>query len=226
MEKKKIVFFGDSVTQGCFEILRENGEFKLIVDQPSCYGEKLTSLLKNRYKNVQFETVNSGISGDGLIEAEARVDRDVIAHKPDILIFCFMLNNMSRRDTEWYGEHLEVLFDKFKSAGITTIVMSSNMVNKYVVPDTPEVHIEMAKDLVECQNGGVLDSYAEKLKKEAEKYGFYFVDAYGAWKKLDSYGIDTTMLLSNRLNHPTRKMHWLFADMLFDCIEKNHLIKK
>ena len=104
--------------------------------------------------------------------------------------------------------------------------MSSNMVNKYVAPDTPEVHIEMAKDLVECQNGGVLDSYAEKLKKEAEKYGFYFVDAYGAWKKLDSYGIDTTMLLSNRLNHPTRKMHWLFADMLFDCIEKNHLIKK
>lgn len=226
MNKKRIVFFGDSVTQGCFEILREDGEFKLIVDQPSCYVEKLMALLKNRYKNVQFESVNSGISGDGLIEAEARADRDVLAHNPDILVFCFMLNNVSLRNAGWYGKHLEALFDKFRSAGITTIVMSSNMVNKYVAPDTPEVHIEMAKDLVECQSGGVLDSYAEKLKEESEKYGFYFVDAYGAWKKLDSYGIDTTMLLSNRLNHPTRKMHWLFADMLFDCIEKNHLIEK
>ena len=225
MNRKKVVFFGDSVTQGCFEILREDGEFKLLVDQPSCYGEKLMTLLRAKYPDTEFEMINSGISGDGLIEAEARVERDVLNFNPDLLVFCFMLNNMSRRDPKWYGEHLEILFDKFKAAGITTIVMSSNMVNKYVAPDTPEVHIEMAKDLVECQNGGVLDSYEKKLREEAEKYGFYYVDAYGAWKKLDSYGIDTTMLLSNRLNHPTRKMHRLFADMLFDCIEKNGLIK-
>lgn len=224
--KKKIVCFGDSVTQGCFEILKENGEYTLITDPSSCYAEKLMEKLKARYSSTQFELINSGVSGDGLIEGMARVDKDVLAYKPDILIVCFMLNNVSLRDADWYGERLEGLFDKFKKAGVTTLVMSSNMVNKYVAPDTPEIHIRMAKDLAECQNEGVLDAYAEKLKEKTEKYGFYYADAYAEWKKLDRYGIDTTMLLCNRLNHPTRKMHGLFADVLFDCIEKNHLIEE
>ena len=223
---KKIVCFGDSVTQGCFEILKENGAYELIVDSSSCYGEKLIEKLKTRYANTRFELINSGVSGDGLIEGIARADRDVFAHNPDILIFCFMLNDISRRDVDWYGKHLEFLFDRFKKAGITTLVMSSNMVNKYVAPDTPEIHIKTAEDLAECQNGGVLDAYAEKLKEKTEKYGFYYADAYAAWKKLDRYGIDTTMLLCNRLNHPARKMHGLFADILFDCMEKKRLIEK
>lgn len=221
---KKIVCFGDSVTQGCFEILKEHGEYTLLIDEPSCYGEKLIKKLQARYTNVNFEFVNSGISGDGLIQAAERVEKDVFAHNPDILIFCFMLNDIARRDTEWYGEHLELLFEQFKKKGITVIVMSSNSVNKYVAPDVPEKHIDMAKDLVDCTQCGVLDAYAKKLQEEAEKYGFYYVDAYSKWKKLDEYGVDTTMLLCNRLNHPSRKMHGLFADLLFDCIEKNNLI--
>ena len=141
---KKIVCFGDSVTQGCFEILKENGAYELIVDSSSCYGEKLIEKLKTRYANTRFELINSGVSGDGLIEGIARADRDVFAHNPDILIFCFMLNDISRRDVDWYEKHLEFLFDRFKKAGITTLVMSSNMVNKYVAPDTPEIHIKTA----------------------------------------------------------------------------------
>lgn len=120
--------------------------------------------------------------------------------------------------------YLELLFEQFKKKGITVIVMSSNSVNRYVAPDVPEKHISMAKDLVDCAECGVLDAYAKKLQEKAKKYEFYYVDAYAKWKKLDEYGVDTTMLLCNRLNHPSRKMHGLFADLLFDCIEQNHLI--
>jgi len=50
------------------------------------------------------------------------------------------------------------------------------------------------------------------------EFGCIIADCYSAWKKLYEYGIDVTELLSNRLNHPTRAMHKLFADMLYDKI--------
>ena len=225
MEKTKIVVFGDSVTQGCYEILKINGQYELLIDPSSCYGEKLIKKLENRYPEKSFELINSGISGDGLIQAEERVDRDVIAHDPDLLIFAFLLNDVAKRDPAWYGEHLDGLFKKFKDKGYKVIAMSSNMVNRYVAQDVPEIHREMAKDLIKCEDEGWLLKYDQKLKEKADEYGFYFVDAYKAWRKLDSYGIDTTMLLCNRLNHPTRAMHGLFADMLFECIENNKIVE-
>ena len=41
------------------------------------------------------------------------------------------------------------------------------------------------------------------------------------WKVMKEIGIDTTELLANKINHPTREMNWLFAIMLVDImIEK------
>ena len=37
------------------------------------------------------------------------------------------------------------------------------------------------------------------------------------WKEL-SKKQDTTMMLANRINHPTAEMHALFAEELFKCI--------
>jgi hypothetical protein len=33
-----------------------------------------------------------------------------------------------------------------------------------------------------------------------------------------AFGIDTVKLLSNKINHPTENMHWLFAFELFKTI--------
>lgn len=44
-------------------------------------------------------------------------------------------------------------------------------------------------------------------------------DGYACWKSFERYGIDTTMLLSNYINHPTRKMHLLFAEKLFEVLK-------
>lgn len=223
-KKKKIVFFGDSVTEGCFEILRVNGQLELLKDKSSSYGEILAEKLRRNYPEVMFEFINSGNSGDGTKEALARVDKDVLEHHPDIVIFCFELNDISYRDAVGYGERVRRLFDKLKESGCTVIVMSSNMVNKYISPDTLEEYRNMAGDCADCQNSGVLDAYTETLRELSSAYGFFFADAYAEWKRLDGYGIDTTALLCNHLNHPSRRMHRLFADVLFDCMEKNKLI--
>ena len=47
--------------------------------------------------------------------------------------------------------------------------------------------------------------------------GIRVCDCCGKWKKLAETQ-DTTMLLANRINHPTKEMHELFADSLFKMI--------
>ena len=51
----------------------------------------------------------------------------------------------------------------------------------------------------------------------ARELGVTVCDCYAEWKRL-SKTQDTTKLLCNRINHPAREMHRLFADMLFDLI--------
>ena len=67
---------------------------------------------------------------------------------------------------------------------------------------------------------------AEKAHAWAAEYGVPVADAYARWKALDAYGVDTTQLLCNWINHPSRKMHALFADVLLGCIRENRLIKE
>ena len=43
-------------------------------------------------------------------------------------------------------------------------------------------------------------------------------DCYAQWKQLKAAGVNTTELLSNKLNHPTREMNWLFAVSLLRSI--------
>ena len=57
----------------------------------------------------------------------------------------------------------------------------------------------------------------EAARKTAEENEIPVCDCYATWKDI-SKTQDTTMLLSNRVNHPTREMHELFADNLFKLI--------
>ena len=52
---------------------------------------------------------------------------------------------------------------------------------------------------------------------EREEMGVPVCDCYAEWKKL-SETEDMTMLLCNRINHPTKEMHELFARKLFEMI--------
>ena len=44
-------------------------------------------------------------------------------------------------------------------------------------------------------------------------------NTYGAkWKLLSQNGVDTTALLANGINHPSREMAWMFAYSLLETM--------
>ena len=77
---------------------------------------------------------------------------------------------------------------------------------------------------------GISKDSVASHQKFAEKYNLPFIllsdpdgetiSAYGVWKE-KSKTEDTTMMLCNRINHPSKEMHRLFADLLFDAIMKD-----
>ena len=64
----------------------------------------------------------------------------------------------------------------------------------------------------------MMDSFIKTAAETAKENGVVLCDCYDKWKQLDQIGIDTNLLLANRINHPTREMHHLFAESLFDII--------
>ena len=97
--------------------------------------------------------------------------------------------------------------------------MTPNMMNTHVdyrVQD--DILLGIAKRTMQNQNEGVMDAYMNAARAVADDCGVPVCDVYAKWKRLSELNVNTTALLSNYINHPTREMNYLFAYSLFDTI--------
>ena len=211
-----IAVLGDSVTQGCFELFHgEDGGTGVVFEQAQSYSRKLYDILSYLYPQVPINIINAGISGDRSTAARARVQRDVIRHAPDLVVVCFGLNECGDGEAgvRSYVGGLTDIFDQLSAAGCEIIYMTPNMKNTRMstkLLDTEFIH-GMARRGMQVQNDGTFDRHIEAARALCRERGIPVCDCYALWKTLAASGVDTTALLSNRLNHPTREMHWMFA---------------
>lgn len=208
------VFFGDSVTKGCFEIYMKNEKTIETVYEPwNSYSAKFLRIMNTLYPRAQCNVINSGISGDYTKSAVARLERDVLSRNPDLVVVCFGLNDCSTAENAVkYGENLRIIFKEIQAAGIDCIFMTPNMLNTYVSSEIKEPLLKnIGAKLAESFNSGVFDVYMDRAARVAAEEGVMVCDCYTIWKTLYEHGVDTTLLLSNRLNHPQRDFHLMFA---------------
>ncbi|MBE6965714.1 MAG: GDSL family lipase [Ruminococcaceae bacterium] len=203
-----IVAFGDSVTHGAFA----EGEF----DYESVYWNRLRKKITEVRSYVPVNVINAGIGGITAEDSVGRMDRQVLSHNPDLIIICFGLNDVNG-PLETFLSALKVIFEKSLASGAEVIYMTPNMLNTYVAEDTSEKHLEYAKTTADMQNNGRFDKYMSAAVSLSEKMGVKVCNCYLKWKEM-SKTQDVTKLLANRINHPIREMHQLFADSLFEII--------
>lgn len=206
-----IVAFGDSLTYGAFEYGA--------VDYENVYWNVLRKMINEVNPAIPVNVINSGIGGLTAERSLPRLDSQVLAHLPDLVIVAFALNDISaNKGTDAYCAALREIFEKCLCTGAEVVFMTENMFNTYVADDAPEVFREYAAKTEKMQKSGLVDEYMEAAKNLADSMGVPVADCYSEWKKLYESGVDTTMLLANRINHPTREMHRLFAEKIFDII--------
>lgn len=217
-----IAFLGDSVTQGCFEIFTKNdGNIETVFDKSSAYHNYLAEILNELVPEAPVNIVNAGISGDRAPLGYERLQRDVLAFNPDLTVVCYGLNDNSwgLENINLYTDALDNIFKELKDCGSEVIFMTPNMQNTEV---SPHLGNESFKNLAQCtaerEKAGVLKEYIEAGKAVAAKHNVKVCDVYSKWQKMASLGVNTTELLANKINHPTRKMNWLFAFSLLETM--------
>ena len=205
-----IVIFGDSISHGAF-----NG----YLDFESVYWNVLRRKLNALRTYIPVNTICAAIGGTTAKKSLSRLEKQVLVHCPDLVIVCFGLNDVNG-PLEEYTCALREIFARCKQSGADVVFMTPNMMNTYVAEDTPKEHLSYAYITAEMQNAGKVDLYIDAAKSIAEELGVPVCDCYAKWKALYASGVDTTMLLCNRINHPTEKMHELFAEALFELITR------
>ena len=186
------------------------------------YHAKVRDILQMLYPMVPINMIYAGISGGSTNVALKRVERDVCAFNPDLTIVCFGLNDcgVGFRGIDAYKENLKTIFAKIKECGSEIIFLTPNLIPDEVSPDvTDEYTKQIYADIIKNSENS-LGTYIESAKEICKEENIVVCDCYKMWVTLKENDVNTTRLLSNRINHPTEKRHWLFAIMLLKQIFK------
>lgn len=217
-----IAFFGDSVTQGCFEVYQTAPDtLETVFDKNNAYHAHLAKIFSIVYPTVPVNMINSGIAGDNACHAVDRLERDVLSCNPDLVVVCFGLNDSGKgkEGLSDYAEALSKIFHKLQESGKEVVFMTPNMMNTSVSVHIKDEYVKnVAENKMKVQIDGVLDLYIEKAKEVCKSHGVKVCDCYAKWKLLEENGANITELLANKINHPTREMNWLFAISLFETM--------
>jgi len=205
-----IVALGDSVTHG--SLCPSD-----VMDYETAYWNRLRKKLLAVSDFIPINVINAGIGGGTAYTALKRLDSQVLKHEPDLVIVCFGLNDINH-PVEHYRQGLQGIFERCLATGAQVIYMTPNMLNTRVAEDVEDCYREYAAVTAETQNSGTMDMYMEAGRQVAKEMGVPICDCYAMWKELAAQGEDITMLLANRINHPSREMHELFADSLFKIL--------
>src|SRR5437763_9412004 len=79
-KKQRIVFFGDSITQAGVN--------------PGGYITRMSETLNKRGLGAQYELVGAGIGGNKVYDLYLRMDSDVIAKNPDVVVIWVGVNDV------------------------------------------------------------------------------------------------------------------------------------
>ena len=219
-----VAFLGDSVTQGCFgcyELVSGGIETDFVADWAYC--EIFKKILNKLYPSVPFAIINAGISGGSAFTGLNRIDRDVLSYLPDLVVVCFGLNDSGGGldGIKDFKKHLNDIFVKIKASGAECIFMTPNTMNYNVSPKlTSELFKKIAESFAERMKNGIMDEYVSAAKAVAKDNDVIVCDCYAIWKNMVDCGVNVTDLLANKLNHPDKDMHFLFAYELIKTIMK------
>ena len=217
-EKVSLCFFGDSITEGCFEFNDDFSDTSFKRDLG--YPYKLQTLIKERL-NKDVHIINAGKSGNNTVKALRRFNSDVLSRKPDFCLVMFGSNDVvniewGEFDQDTYLNNMTYIFNTLKLNNIEIACMTPSMMateDKGTLKDTK--YYDMLQDCIKIQTSGVVDKFFLDLKDLCTKLNVPVIDVYSIWKKKYAEGEDVTSLLSNDINHPNEIMHEVFAEEIY-----------
>lgn len=106
LSKKKIIFFGDSITQAGVK--------------PGGYITRIQDMINKEGKGEEYELIGAGIGGNKIYDLYLRMDEDVLAKNPDIVVIYVGVNDVWHKRSFGTGTDADK-FEKFYNAVIAKL---------------------------------------------------------------------------------------------------------
>jgi lysophospholipase L1-like esterase len=177
-----IVCLGDSVTAG--------GD---ATSPDKTFVGLFRSGLRERYPGAEVRVVNAGIGGTNSDFGLERLDRDVLAHDPDLVVVEFV-NDMSFPPAK-IRENYRALVDRTRSGGAEVILLTPHFTRW--TPMSDQFH-----------------DAAQALRQAAFKEEAALGDVTASWSAMSRVGVPFAAYLANGINHPDDRGHRVYAETL------------
>ena len=122
-KKRKVIFFGDSITQ--------------MGAGPVGYIRLMETILQKESLADQYEFIGSGISGNKITDLYLRLEDDVLKHNPEIVVMYIGINDIWHKrlngsGTEFvkYAQFYEAIVKKMQAAGIKVVVCTPSVIGE------------------------------------------------------------------------------------------------
>ena len=154
-KKKRVIFFGDSITAAAIK--------------PGGYIVKLDSMIALQGKAEQYELIGAGVSGNKVYDLYLRMEEDVLAKEPDMVVIYIGVNDVWHKRTSGTGTDADK-FEKFYQA----IINKLKAKNIRVILCTPAT-IGEKTDFSNSLDGD-LNEYSKMIRNIAGKNKLALVD--------------------------------------------------
>lgn len=159
-KKKKVVFFGDSITQAGVN--------------PDGYITKMDSLIKAEGQSANYELVGVGISGNKIYDLYLRVENDVLSKNPDVVVIYIGINDVWHKASSGTGTDLPKYIQFYKA-----LIKKFTDKNIKVILCTPSVIGERNDN--SNQQDGDLNQYSKVIRSLADEFKLPLVDLRNAF---------------------------------------------
>lgn len=157
MQKKKVIFFGDSITQAGVA--------------PNGYITLLQQMLVKNGRDKAFDLVGAGIGGNKVYDLYLRLEEDVLSKKPDLVFIYVGINDVWHKrsfgtgtDPDKFEKFYNRIIEKIQAAGAKVVICTPTVVGE-------------KKGFVNELDGD-LNKYAEIVRKIAKNKNVELIDLH------------------------------------------------
>lgn len=203
--KKRIIFFGDSITQAGVN--------------PTGYITKMKQLLDDKKIGTSYELLGAGIGGNKIYDLYLRIDDDVLAKKPDAVVIWVGVNDVWHKRTHGTGTDPDK-FERFYRA----VIRKLKAANTTVFLCTPAAIGEKTDFTNELD--GDLNKYSEIIRNIAKSTNCHLIDLRKAFLDYNAANNkenkESGILTTDRV-HLNEKGNQFVADEMYKVLSRDFI---
>lgn len=172
--------------------------------------------------------INSGVGGNNTVDMLARIDKNCLAHHPDLTILMAGTNDMNSKKhipLPQYEKNMRLIIGKIMDIKSRILLMS-------ILPAyEPYLYTRHDKAFYDPEGYiGRKTAMNELIEKLASEYGLTFLDMHHIFETVGNVGEKSDSLIQNEANsgqpdgvHPTGEGYRVMAVAIYECIVQNNL---